>query len=70
MGRGVIRGSGDGSRGGYGRWRLGFIVTSVLLEAGKFDRRSRHCLRATIQIINDEGYYLIVNYNLLSDART
>lgn len=66
-GRVIGRGR-DGGRGGRGRSLLGFLIACVLLEAGELDRWSRPCVRATIQIINNEGYYLIVNYDLLSDA--
>lgn len=49
---------------------LRFLIARVLLKAGEVDRRSRPCVGATIQIIDNEGYYLIVNYDLLSDAGT
>lgn len=70
MRRRVIGWGGDGGRGGSGRLLRGFFVARVLLETGQFDRGSRHCVRAAIQIINNEGDYLIINYNLLSDAGT
>ncbi|KAF9653085.1 hypothetical protein BDM02DRAFT_3125901 [Thelephora ganbajun] len=50
------------------RWegRKREIVAGVLCSPRTFG--SRPCVRATIQIINDEGYYLIVNYDLLGDT--